>query len=85
MLSTTLDPEKSQVARSDRVKFLGMTIVGTTIAISHNALQTAMATVKELTPRGTHRTLEKTLEEINSWYVGWAGYFDRTYYPAQPK
>ena len=84
-LKLVVNQEKSQVARSDRVKFLGMTIVGKTIAISHKALQTAMAKVKELTPRGTHRTLEKTLEEINSWYVGWAGYFAMTYYPAQLK
>jgi group II intron reverse transcriptase/maturase len=84
-LKLVVNQEKSQVARSDRVKFLGMTIVGNTIAISHKALQTAMAKVKELTPRGTHRTLEKTLEEINSWYVGWAGYFAMTYYPAQLK
>jgi RNA-directed DNA polymerase len=84
-LKLVVNQEKSQVARSDRVKFLGMTIVGATIAISHKALQTAMAKVKELTPRGTHLTLEKTLEAINSWYVGWAGYFDMTYYPAQLK
>ena len=84
-LKLVVNQEKSQVARSDRVKFLGMTIVGKTIAISHKALQLAMAKVKELTPRGTHLTLEKTLEEINSWYVGWAGYFEMTYYPAQLK
>jgi RNA-directed DNA polymerase len=84
-LRLVVNQEKSQVARSDRVKFLGMTIVGATIAISHKALQSAMAKVKELTPRGTHLTLEKTLEAINSWYVGWAGYFDMTYYPAQLK
>ncbi len=84
-LKLVVNQEKSQVARSDRVKFLGMTIVGRTIAISHKALQTAMAKVKELTPRGSHLTLEKTLEEINSWYVGWAGYFAMTYYPAQLK
>jgi RNA-directed DNA polymerase len=82
-LKLVVNQEKSQVARSDRVKFLGMTIVGKTIAISHKALQTAMAKVKELTPRGTHLTLEKTLEEINSWYIGWVGYFQMTYYPAQ--
>jgi RNA-directed DNA polymerase len=70
-LKLVVNQEKSQVARSDRVKFLGMTIVGKTIAISHKALQSAMAKVKELTPRGTHLTLEKTLEKINSWYVGW--------------
>ena len=82
-LKLVVNQEKSQVARSDRVKFLGMTVVGKTIAISHKALQTAMAKVKELTPRGTHLTLEKSLEEINSWYVGWSGYFQMTYYPAQ--
>jgi hypothetical protein len=84
-LKLVVNQEKSQVACSDRVKFLGMTIVGKTIAISHKALQTAMAKVKELTPRGTHQKLEQTLEEINSWYVGWAGYFGMTYYPAQLK
>jgi len=30
-------------------------------------------------------TLEKTIEQINSWYVGWVGYFEMTYYPAQLK
>ena len=82
-LKLVVNQEKSQVARSERVKFLGMTIVGDTIAISHKALQTAMAKVKELTPRGTHQTLEKSIEQINSWYVGWSGYFAMTYYPAQ--
>ncbi len=84
-LKLVVNQQKSQVTRSDRVTFLGMTMVGPTIAISHKALQTAMAKVKELTPRGTHLTLEKTLVEINSWYVGWAGYFDMTYYPSQLK
>ncbi len=82
-LKLVVNREKSQVARSDRVKFLGMTIVGATIAISHKALQSAMATVEELTPRGTHLTLEASIDGINSWYVGWSGYFAMTYYPAQ--
>jgi RNA-directed DNA polymerase len=82
-LKLVVNREKSQVARSDRVKFLGMTIVGGTIAISHKALQAAMAKVKELTPRGTHLTLETSIERINSWYVGWSGYFAMTSYPAQ--
>ncbi|VAX12332.1 hypothetical protein MNBD_GAMMA24-366, partial [hydrothermal vent metagenome] len=29
--------------------------------------------------------LEQTLEEINSGYVGWAGYFNITIYPSQLK
>ncbi len=84
-LRLVVNREKSQVARSERVTFLGMTIVGDTIAISHKALQSAMAKVKELTPRGTHLTLEASIEKINSWYVGWSGYFAMTYYPAQLK
>jgi group II intron reverse transcriptase/maturase len=82
-LRLEVNREKSQVAYSDRVKFLGMTIVGGTIAISHKALQAAMAKVKELTPRGSHQTLEATIEKINSWYRGWSSYFAMTYYPAQ--
>lgn len=84
-LKLVVNQEKSQVARSDRVKFLGMTIVGDTIAISHKALQAAMAKVKELTPRGTHLTLEASIGRINRWYVGWSSYFAMTYYPAQLK
>ncbi len=83
-LKLLVNREKSQVAPSERVKFLGITIVNGAIAISHKALQTAMAKVKELTPRGAHLTLEKTItEQINRWYVGWAGYFSMTQYPAQ--
>lgn len=82
-LKLVVNQDKSQVARSERVKFLGMTVVGTTIAISHKALQNAMSKVKELTRRGTHRTLEQSLEALNSWYIGWSGYFAMTYYPAQ--
>jgi len=84
-LRLVVNQDKSQVARSERVKFLGLTIVGDTIAISHKALQAAMAKVKELTPRGSHLTLEATIERINSWYVGWSSYFAMTYYPAQLK
>ena len=77
--------DKSQVAKSDRVKFLGFTVVGEAIAISHKALQSAMSRVKELTPQGTYKSLEKTLEEINQWYVGWSSYYSLTYYPNQLK
>lgn len=82
-LKLAINREKSQVARSDQVKFLGMTIVGETIAISHKALQAAMAKVKQLTPRGSQRPLEHTIDTINQWYIGWSGYFNMTYYPSQ--
>lgn len=82
-LKLVINREKSQVARSDRVKFLGLHLVGETIAIAHKALQRAMDKVQELTPRGTHLRLEESIERINSWYVGWASYFALTNYPAQ--
>lgn len=84
-LKLVVNREKSQVARSDRVKFLGLTMVGDTLAISRKALQAAMDKVKALTPRGTHLALEASIERINRWYVGWSSYFAMTYYPAQLK
>jgi len=38
-LKLVVNPEKSQVARSYRVKFLGLHLVGDSIAISRKALQ----------------------------------------------
>ncbi len=84
-LKLKVNQEKSQVAKSDAVKFLGFTMVKGTIAIAHQALQTAMDKVKALTPRGTSQTLDTTLDEINQWYVGWSSYYSLTYYPAQLK
>jgi group II intron reverse transcriptase/maturase len=82
-LKLKVNQDKSKVALSDKIKFLGFTVVNGTIAIAHKALQTAMDKVKVLTPRGTHKTLETNLKEINQWYVGWANYYSLTYYPSQ--
>jgi RNA-directed DNA polymerase len=71
-LKLKVNQDKSKVALSDKVKFLGFTVVNGTIVIAHKALQTAMAKVKALTPRGTHKSLEPTLDKINQWYVGWS-------------
>ena len=82
-LKLKVNQEKSQVALSDKVKFLGFTVVNGTIAIAHKALQTAMDKVKALTPRGTHKALESALDKINQWYVGWSNYYSLTNYPSQ--
>lgn len=84
-LKLKVNKDKSQVAESSKVKFLGFTVVKGTIAIAHKALQVAMNKVKEFTPRGSHKTLETTMKEINRWYVGWANYFGLTQYPSQLK
>jgi hypothetical protein len=58
-------------------------VVNGTNAIAHKALQTAMDKVKALTPRGTHKSLEPTLDKINQWYVGWSNCYSLTNYPSQ--
>lgn len=82
-LRLVVNQEKSKVARSSAVKFLGMTIVAGTLAISAQSMSRAMAKVKELTPRGTHQPLEQSVATINSWYVGWSNYYGMTQYPSQ--
>lgn len=82
-LKLVVNQEKSQVRLSKYVKFLGMTIVNKTIAISRKAIDHALAKVKELTPRGTSNNLKDTIEKINRWYVGWSNYYGMTQYPAQ--
>lgn len=82
-LKLVVNKEKSKVALSKAVKFLGMTIVAGTLAISIRSMQRAMDKVKELTPRGTHLPIEVTMKEINTWYVGWSNYYKMTQYPSQ--
>ena len=84
-LKLKVNEEKSKTAKSNQVKFLGMTIVDGTIAISKAAINKAMEKVKELIPRGTHLSIEHTVKTINSWYTGWSSYFKMTQYPAQLK
>lgn len=82
-LKLKINRDKSKVGRSRDVKFLGMTIIEGTIAISVQSMKIAMQKVKDLTPRGTYLPLEKTMERINRWYIGWSGYYRMTQYPAQ--
>jgi len=84
-LRLKINREKSKVALSRYVKFLGMTIIAGTLAISSQSMQRAMDKVKELTPKGTHLTHEQTMEAVNRWYAGWAGYYEMTQYPRQLK
>jgi RNA-directed DNA polymerase len=82
-LKLKVNTEKSKVALSKFVKFLGMTIIVGTLAISYKSMSKAMARVKELTPRGSNVSMLKRIERINSWYVGWSNYYKMTHYPSQ--
>ena len=82
-LKLVVNRKKSRVAKSSEVKFLGMTIVKKTMAISKESMNRAMQKVKELTPRGTCLPIEKAVEKINQWYIGWSNYYNMTQYPMQ--
>lgn len=82
-LKLVVNQDKSKVALSKYVKFLGMTIIAGMITISAQSMNRAMAKTKELTPRGTYLLLEQTIERINRWYMGWSSYYSMTQYPAQ--
>jgi len=82
-LKLKVNREKSQVALSKNVKFLGMTVAGTLLIISTKAMASAMDKVEALTPRRTHLTLEVQIENINRWHRGWKNYFKVTEAPRQ--
>ena len=65
-LKLKINEDKSKTAKSDQVKFLGMTIVKGTIAISKAALNKAMEKVKELIPRGTNLSIENAIDNLTS-------------------
>jgi RNA-directed DNA polymerase len=82
-LKLVVNQSKSKVAKSSAVKFLGMTIILGMLAISTKSMQKAMDKVKELTPRGTHISMEASVIKFNKWYVGWSNYYKMTQYPSQ--
>jgi RNA-directed DNA polymerase len=82
-LKLKVNEEKSQVALSKFVKFLGYTIVGTAIAISAKSMDRAYEKIKELIPRRGHLNIEKTVDGINKWYVGWSNYYRISQYTRQ--
>ena len=82
-LKLVVNRTKSKVAKSEAVKFLGLTIVCGAIMISTKSMDRAMDKVRALTPRGTNLAIGRTIEKFNSWYLGWAGYYKMTEYPSQ--
>lgn len=82
-LKLKVNRDKSKVGHCSEVKFLGMTIIDGARVISAKSMKTALQKVKELTPRGTSLPIEKTMDLVNRWYVGWSGYYRMTQYPSQ--
>ena len=84
-LKLKVNEEKSKVAKSDRVKFLGMSIVNGLVVIAKDSIKKAMTKVKELIPRGTHVPIETAISLFNEWFRGWGNYYKMTQLPAQLK
>ena len=82
-MKLVVNQEKTKVAKSKYVKFLGMTVLVSGLCISSASISKAMDKVKHLTPRGTHMPIEKTVQRFNQWYRGWANYHEMTTYPSQ--
>ena len=82
-LKLKVNREKSRVVSTKLMKFLGMTIIAETLAISQVSLNRAMSKVSELTPRNSSLSIEQNIKKINSWYKGWSGYYLVTEYPSQ--
>lgn len=83
-LKLRVNREKTQTAKSKAVKFLGMTILASGLAvIALGSMKKAKEKVKELIPRSGRGSLEAQVEKVNQWYMGWSGYYQMTNYPNQ--
>lgn len=82
-LKLRVNREKSKVATASEVKFLGVTVKDGMIVIAQKTMKRAMEVVDRLTPRRTHKPLEKQIEEINRWYRGWTSYYQLAECPSQ--
>lgn len=84
-MKLVINRDKSKIGLSRKIKFLGVNIIKGTVAIAKSSMKNARVKIKELIPRGTNKTLEQTMQELNVWFRGWSGYFAITHYPAQFK
>ncbi|MGK5093670.1 reverse transcriptase domain-containing protein [Deltaproteobacteria bacterium TL4] len=84
-LKLKINENKSKVAPSKEVKFLGFTIIDKMVVMSKKSMQRANAKLRELIPRGTHLPWEERIEKVNQWYVGWSAYYRLTEFPRQLK
>lgn len=82
-LKLKVNMQKSKIALSKHVKFLGMTIVAGTVAISAKSMARAMEKVKQLTPTNCPIPVEVTIKKVNDWYKDWIPYHSITQYPSQ--
>ena len=82
-LKLKVNQTKSKAARSQDVKFLGLTIKNGEVVIARKSMKKAMTKVSQLVRTNSPVPVQKTMERVNLWYIGWAHYFKMTQYPMQ--
>lgn len=82
-LKLVVNRDKSRVAPSYEVKFLGMTVIKNSVVISKTSIRRSHQKLRELIPRGTSEPIERTVQRLNRWYRGWVNYYKMTQHPSQ--
>jgi len=74
-LKLHVNPEKSKVAPTDQITFLGFTFRGTKICWSEKAFREFQRRVKLLTGRSWFVSMDYRLQKLAEYLRGWMGYF----------
>jgi RNA-directed DNA polymerase len=74
-LKLTVNEDKSQVARSDRISFLGFVFKGTKILWSDKAYKEFRRRVRKYTGRSWFVSMKYRLNKLAEYVRGWMGYF----------
>ena len=74
-LKLTINEDKSQVAPTDHIDFLGFTFKGTKIRWSEKAFREFKRRVKKLTGRSWFVTMSYRMETLAQYLRGWMNYF----------
>ncbi|MEJ2201774.1 MAG: group II intron reverse transcriptase/maturase [Desulfuromonadaceae bacterium] len=74
-LKLTVNEDKSQVARSDDISFLGFVFKGTKILWSDKAYKEFRRRVKRYTGRSWFVSMKYRLHKLSTYIRGWMGYF----------
>ena len=74
-LKLTVNEDKSQVASTDRISFLGFVFKGTRILWSDKAYREFRRRVKKYTGRSWFVSMQYRLNKLSTYLRGWMGYF----------
>jgi RNA-directed DNA polymerase len=74
-LKLTVNEDKSQVAHTDRISFLGFVFKGTRILWSDKAYQEFRRRVRKYTGRSWFVSMQYRLNKLSTYIRGWMGYF----------